>query len=190
MLSFTVPKCPWELPTCVTWLVPVVAGWLLWILFSWELEFGEWEKQEVGGGARLRGAHTRQSVPRGEAAGLFLAFGVHLIHLSFHLGTPSHLSRKLSVLLYAGWSPFLLPAMKSPTWDMWSHLFLLEWLLPRHPHPQCEVQGLQENPGPSPLSTPSRPCAPRTSSWPPCPPGMSTLPRPLSLWGRLTARHR
>ena len=129
MLSFTVPKCPWELPTCVTWLVPVVAGWLLWILFSWELEFGEWEKQEVGGGARLRGAHTRQSVPRGEAAGLFLAFGVHLIHLSFHLGTPSHLSRKLSVLLYAGWSPFLLPAMKSPTWDMWSHLFLLEWLL-------------------------------------------------------------
>lgn len=59
-----------------------------------------------------------------------------------------------------------------------------------HPHPQCEVQGLQENPGPSPLSTPSRPCVPRTSSWPPCPPGKSTLPPPLSLWGRLATRHR
>lgn len=32
----------------VTWLVPVVAGWLLRILFSWELEFGEWEKQAGG----------------------------------------------------------------------------------------------------------------------------------------------
>lgn len=88
---------------------------------------GIWRMGKTGGGwgARLRGAHTRQSAPGGEAAGLFLAFGVHLLRLSFHLGAPSHLSRKLSVLLYAGWSPFLLPAMKSPTWDMWSHLFLL-----------------------------------------------------------------
>lgn len=77
----------------------MVTGWLLWSLFSWELEFGEWEKWG-GGGARLRGAHARQSVPQAEAAVLFLAFGVHLTHLSFHLGAPSHLSRKLSVSLY------------------------------------------------------------------------------------------
>lgn len=54
---------------------------------NWNLENGK--SVGVGGGARLRGAHARQSVPQAEAAGLFLAFGVHLTHLSFHLGAPS-----------------------------------------------------------------------------------------------------
>lgn len=56
---------------------------------SWNLENGKSRR-----GARLRGAHAHQSVPQGEAAGLFPAFGVHLILLSVLLGAPSHLSEK------------------------------------------------------------------------------------------------
>lgn len=157
---------------------------------NWNLENGKSRQ-----GARLRGAHARQSAPQGEAAGLFPAFGLHLILLSFLLGAPSHLSRKLSALLYAGWSPFLLPAMKSPTWDMWSHLFLLKCLLPRHPHSQRGVQGLQGNPGPSlPSRLPSAPLAALVRPEPP--PGLPAslerahVPPPLSLWRRLATRHR
>lgn len=189
---FHSPRMPRESPICVTRLVPVVAGWLLRILFSWELEFGEWEKQ-VGGEAEGCPRSPVGASRRG--CRLFPAFGVHLILLSFLLGAPSHLSRKLSALLYSGWSPFLLPAMKSPTWDMWSHLFLLKCLLPRHPHSQREVQGLQENPGPSlPSRLPSAPLA--TLVRPEPPPGLPAslerahIPPPLSLWRRLAARHR
>lgn len=153
--------------TGVTRLVPVVTGWLLWSLFSWELEFGEWGKV-WGGGARLREVPTLARLIA-SSRGCRLVSGLRgaLDPPFLPPGSSSPFPENSLFRCMLAGGLFLLPAMKVPTWDMWSHLFLPMCLLPRHPHPQCEVQRLQENPGHPCPAISSAPLAALVPSEPP-----------------------
>ena len=129
-------------------------------MFSWELEFGEWEKW---GGGRGKAEGCPRSPVGASSRGCRLVPGLRGALDPPFLPPGSSLTpfQKTLCFVVPGWSLFLLPAMKNPTWDMWLHLFLLMCLLSRHSHPQCEVQGLQENPGhPCPAISPQHPQPP------------------------------